>query len=383
MIGLQMQSVAIGWMVYDVTHSTLALGLTGLFLFMPVALFSLVGGDFADRFNRKRIVLVSYFVFTLASICLTCISMIHDIDVRWIYATMFLIGFGRGFYSPSMQSILPALVPSKQLSQAINLGSSVWQTATIAGPALGGMVYSIYASPTVVFRISIGCSILAFVLISLIPYRPVLRKTTEPALVRFRAGIGFLFRHKVILGAISLDLFAVLLGGSVALIVVVAHDILNVGPRELGIMRSMPAVGAVLMAAVLSFRPIKQNAGKIMFAAVAVFGLATIVFGLSRSYALSLCALLIMGAADEISVVVRGTLVQLLTPDNMRGRVSAVSQVFIGASNELGEFESGVTAAWFGLVPAIVLGGAGTCAVALLWTKFFPALYNADKLDTE
>ena len=381
MLGVQMQSLAVGWRVYEITGSKLALGYSGLVLFIAQATSTILGGDAADRFNRKRIIVFAYIAFLVASTALFLSGLFDYRNVNFIYGALVFVGLGRGFYSPSMNSILPFLVKREDLARAYSLGSAVWQTATITGPALGGLIYGYTGHPHVVFGLVLVLTLSASLFLSSIQYKHVKIVSQAKMWTRFVDGLKFVKTQKILLGAVSLDLFAVLLGGSVALLPVFADEVLKIGPQGLGFLRSAPALGAMLMALVLARNPSQRSVGKKMIVAIAGFGLATIMFGFSKNFYFSLFALFLLGICDEISVYVRGTLVQLHTPDAMRGRVSAVSQIFIGASNELGEFESGLTAHWFGTVPSVIFGGIGTIFVALIWSRLFPSLYRADKLE--
>jgi MFS family permease len=343
-------------------------------------LLTLPAGDIADRFDQRKLLSLTQ---AMQSLCagLFLLLVLFAPRTAWLYyAVLILFGATRGFYGPSSQSLLPFLVPPDKLPRAIALSSSVFTTATIAGPALGGFIYAL--GPTVTFSVSLTLMLIASVLTASLGgrRRPAHVDTGASRLERVAEGVRFVRHRPVVLGAISLDLFAVLLGGATALLPVYARDILHVGPIGLGMLRAGPAVGAALMAFSLARWPIQRHTGITMFAAVAIFGVATIVFGISRSFYLSLGALAVLGASDMISVFVRSALIQYATPDDMRGRVSAVSMLFIGASNELGEFESGVTAAWFGTVPAVILGGLGTLAVVAGWMALFPPLRRIDRL---
>lgn len=374
----QMQTVAVGWLVYDLTHSALALGLVGLAGFLPAIALALVTGHVADLFDRRLILAVSHGLNALAAASLLALAWSGAGAVAPIYGLVTLFGVARAFAGPASQALVPGLVPREQFAQAIAWNSTLWQGSSIAGPALGGLLYAlgpavVFASAGVLF--ALGCGLAA-----LIRPRAVEVRREPISRASLLAGITFIRSRPVILGAISLDLFAVLLGGATALLPIFAQEILFVDAFGLGVMRSMPALGAALMAVWLAYRPLTRQAGPRLFAAVAVFGLATIGFGLSTNFVLSLLFLVVLGAADMVSVVVRQTLVQADTPDAMRGRVAAVNTVFIGASNELGEFESGLLAALVGAVPAVVIGGLGTLGVALLWTRLFPALRDRDRL---
>ena len=376
----EMQSVAVGWQVYDITKRPLDLGLIGLVQFLPAMVLFLPAGHVADRYNRRNIVALCYTGLGLASALLLSITLRAPRSVHAIYAVMLLVGFVRAFNGAAGQSMVPQIVPEEHFPNAVAWASTVFQTATIVGPALGGLVYAAFRGPGAVYLCSVCASIIAVIAVSRIQLRRAKRMRQPISLDTVLAGFRYIWRHKLILGTISLDLFAVLLGGAVALLPVYAREILNTGPWGLGILRSAPGVGALLTAMLLAHRPLRRRAGVTMLWCVAGFGLFTIIFGLSRNLWLSLIALLFVGASDMVSVIVRGTLVQLATPDEMRGRVSAVNSLFIGASNEFGQFESGITAHWFGTVPAVVLGGAGTLIVIALWSWLFPELRNADTL---
>ena len=373
--------VAFGWQVYDLSHSVFNLGLIGLVQFLPQLCLTLVVGQAADHFDRRRIAQCCQLLeCALASVlAVACIS--HYQSLTLIFSCAALIGMARAFEAPSMQSLLPTLVPVEQLPASLAWAASARQTAVIVGPALGGLVYALGAP-----LVYIACA-LAYLMAALwlqclrVPARS---KTREPVSLRSAlAGVAFIRRKPVILGAISLDLFSVLLGGATALLPVYARDILHTGPWGLGLLRSAPAIGALGTSLYLARHPLQRHVGRTMGTAVAIFGVATIVFGLSRWFPLSLLALAILGASDMISVVVRSSLVQLETPDEMRGRVSAVNFIFIGTSNQLGEFESGLTAAWFGTMPAVVFGGIGTLLVVALWRVCFPQLFARDRLQPE
>ncbi len=379
-IAFQIQSVAIGWQVYAITHSTFALGLVALCQFGPMFLLTLPAGDIADRFDQRKVLSATQ---SMQSICsgLFLVLVLFAPHTDWpYYAVLVLFGATRGFYGPASQSLLPFLVTPEKLPRAIALSSSVFTTATIAGPALGGFLYAL--GPTVTFSASLVLMVAASLLTATLGgrVRAPHVDTGASRLERVREGIDFVRRRPVVLGAMSLDLFAVLLGGATALLPAFASDILHVGPIGLGVLRSGPAVGAAAMAFGLTRWPIQRETGMIMFIAVALFGVATIVFGLSTNFMVSLVALAVLGATDMISVFVRTALVQYATPDAMRGRVSAVNMLFIGASNELGEFESGITAGWFGTVPAVVIGGIGTLVVVGVWMALFPPLRKIDRL---
>jgi MFS family permease len=377
-MAMQMQNVAVGWLVYDLTSDPLALGLVGLVTFLPAVGFALFTGHVADRFDRRLILVVCYALCALTSLGLLLVAWSGTTQVGWIYALVVLFGTGRAFANPAGQALVPNLVPLEHLKSAVAWSSSAWQTATIIGPAVGGILYALGGA--VVFAAATVSFMLTAVLYGSIRHRGARTAREKTSWSTLIAGLHFIWSRPVVLGAISLDLFAVLLGGATALLPIYARDILQVGPLGLGLLRSAPAAGALSMALFLAYRPLSRNTGRRMFQAVAVFGLATIGFGLSESLVFSLFCLFILGSADMVSVVIRQTLVQLETPDPMRGRVAAVNSVFIGASNELGEFESGTLAALIGTVPAVVVGGAGTLLVAALWARWFPDLRRRDRL---
>lgn len=377
-MAVQMQNVGVGWLVYDLTSDPLALGLVGLVTFLPAVGFALVTGHVADRFDRRLILLLCYALCAATAVGLLLVAWSGTRQVGWIYALVVLFGTGRAFANPAGQALVPNLVPLEHLKSAVAWSSSSWQTATIVGPAVGGLLYAF--GEMVVFGAAAACFVLTAIFFAAIRHRGVRTAREKASWATLVAGIQFIWSRPVVLGAISLDLFAVLLGGATALLPIYARDILEVGPTGLGLLRSAPAVGALSMAVLLAYRPLARHTGRRMFQAVAVFGLATIGFGLSESLALSLFCLFVLGAADMVSVVIRQTLVQLETPDAMRGRVAAVNSVFIGASNELGEFESGTLAALIGTVPAVVAGGVGTLLVAGLWARWFPDLRRRDRL---
>src|SRR5450830_436222 len=362
-IALQMQIVAVGWQVYQLTHSAFDLGIVG---------------HVADRHDRRQVARFSILVEAIAAGLLAAGSIGGWLNKEAIFAIVFEIGAGRAFSKPTMSAMLPTLMPPSLLPRAVAGSASATQVAIIVGPALGGFLY--VAGPSVVYITSCAMFILCSVLVSLIKVETSPSKRENATLKSVFAGIAYIRSKPAIFGAISLDLFAVLLGGATALLPVYAHDILQTNSVGLGLLRSAPAVGALSVALFLARNPLKGRIGRTMFIAVAIFGCATIVFGISYSFVLSLAALVVLGASDMISVVVRSTFVQLETPDAMRGRVSAVNSVFIGTSNQLGEFESGITAALFGTVPAVMIGGIGTLVVVVLWIRFFPQLYHVDRL---
>ncbi len=375
----QIQIVAVGWQVYDITRNPLDLGFVGLSQFAPALLLVLVTGTVADRFRRRTIIAVCLVVEALCTLALLVFTLVGSQQI-WIVFVI-IVGFGtaRAFYNPAQQSLLPNLVPPEVLGNAIALSSAGWQLATICGPVAGGLLYDL--RPELAYGTAIVLLAVAAILILTVPRRgPRLtpqRATWETVVAGFR----YVWHEKIVLGAISLDLFAVLLGGATALMPVYARDILHVDASGLGLLRSGQAVGGILVALYLTTHAIRDHAGLWMFLFVGVFGLFTVVFGLSTVLWLSIAALMVMGGADMVSVYVRETLIQVWTPDHVRGRVNAVNMVFIGASNEVGEFRAGVSAWAIGAVPAVIVGGVGTIAVAVLWMYWFPDLRRARHLD--
>ncbi len=382
-VATQMLSVAVAWQVYEITGQALALGFSGLALFLPGFVFALPAGHVADRYDRRTILLACHLGVATAAVILAALSRSGGRSLLPIYATLALLGTIRAFSGPAGQALMPNLVGRAQLERAVALGSSAWQLAMIAGPSLGGVLYAATGRAWMVYAVCAVLALSAAACVFAIASPPEsASRTREPAsLDTLFAGIRYVWSNKTILGAVSLDLFAVLLGGAVALLPIFTRDLLHVGPWGLGVLRSAPAVGAAVVAFGLAHSPLRRRAGAGMFVAVFVFGIATIVFGVSRSFPVSLAALFVLGAADMVSVVVRSTLIQTRTPDAMRGRVGAVNLVFIGASNELGEFESGVTAAWLGPEVAVVVGGVGTCVVVIVWALLFRDLARVDRLD--
>ncbi len=377
---LEMQSVAVGWQVYEMTRRPLDLGLVGLAQFLPGILLFLASGHAADRFERRRLILVCQIAFAICSAFLLAITLRGPREVFPIYVVLVLLGVVRSFNGPAGQAFLPQLVSEEHFPNAVAWAATIFQAATIFGPIIGGVVYAATRGPSAVYGTAIITSLLAAVATSRIHPRRPPKHREPPSLKTVLAGFHYIWQKKLILGSISLDLFAVLLGGAVALLPVYAKEILRTGPWGLGLLRGAPGVGAAAMAILLAYRPIRRRAGVTMLWCVAGFGVFTIIFGLSRSLYVSLASLLLLGASDMVSVVIRNTLVQITTPDEMRGRVSAVNMLFIGASNEFGQFESGITAHWFGTVPAVVLGGVGTLVVIAVWSWLFPELRHADEL---
>lgn len=376
--GFQMLTVAIGWHLYQLTGNVLDLGLVGLVEFAPRVLFMLHTGHVADRYDRRKVAALCQSLQGLIALALALGSATDNVTRELIFALAFLLGATRSFEMPATQALLPNVVPAGLFPRAVAASASATQAATIVAPAVGGFLYafgSIWVYGPTVALYAIAC-----MLTLSLQARGQVAQRGRASIESLLAGIRFIRSRPDILGAISLDLFAVLLGGATALLPVFAKDILLTGPLGLGLLRSAPAVGALLMSLWLARFPFERNVGRTMFTAVGVFGVATIAFGLSTSFWFSLAVLVVLGAADMISMVIRGAFVQLETPDEMRGRVSAVNGLFIGASNQLGEFESGVTAHWFGTVPAVVLGGVGTLLVTGVWIKLFPTLARRDRL---
>lgn len=377
----QMLAVAVGWHVYALTHDPLALGLVGLSEFLPFLLLVMVGGHVADHADRRDVLVITWSIETLCIGVLLWLTLTGGQGVWPIYLVIVAFGSTRAFYAPAMQALTPTLVPREEFPRAVALNSTLFQIASISGPALGGAFYLLGAS--VVFGACLGLFVIAVLLmLSLGSHRAQRDQANAPtadghALLE---GLRYVLHQRVVLGVISLDLFAVLFGGATALLPIYAAEVLHIGPVGLGVLRSAPSVGALIAVGILSLRPINRHAGLWMFGGVAVFGVATLIFGLSRSVPLSVAALLLLGCGDMISVYVRGILVQLNTPDAIRGRVSAINSMFIGGSNELGEFESGATARWFGTVRAVLLGGALTLAVVASWMGLFPELRRLDRM---
>jgi MFS family permease len=379
-LALEMQSVAVGWQIYEITHRALDLGYVGLAQFLPGILLFLVSGHVVDRFDRRGILVLCYCGYVLCSTLLLIVALRAGKSVGLIYGILILIGVVRSFNGPVSRAILPQLVPEHHFPSAVAWASSVYQAATILGPAVGGVAYAAFHGPAFVYAASAAASSVAALSTMQIKTTPKTRNREPVKVDSILAGFRYIWREKLIFGSISLDLFAVLLGGAVALLPVYAREILRTGPWALGLLRSAPALGAAIMALILAYRPMRRNAGRTMLWCVAGFGAFTVLFGISHNLVLSLIALVFVGATDMVSVIVRGTLIQVATPDEMRGRVNAVDMIFIGASNEFGQFESGLTAHWLGAVRAVVLGGIGTLVVTALWAWRFPELRNADRL---
>ena len=387
-LGAEAQAVAVAWQVYEITHRAIDLGYTGLALFLPGLLFLLPAGHVADRYDRRQVILTCYCLQMLCSGALLLLALHRTHAVAPILGVLFLIGTGRAFSGPASSALLPHLVPQEHFVNAVTWGATVFQIANFAGPAVGGLLYTLplhnrWAGAPIVYSVTLLTLVWFVTLIFCLHVRPGRMEHRAVSAEVILAGFRYVMKSKILLGSISLDLFVVLLGGAVALMPIFARDVLRTGPQGLGALRAAPALGALAVSIWLAFRPLRRRAGPKMFISVAIFGAATVVFGLSRNLALSMGALMLVGAADMISVVVRSSMLQLATPVSMRGRVSAVSSLFVTGSNELGEFESGLTAQWWGAVRAVVIGGVGALVVTGVWSYFFPALRSADELTPE
>jgi MFS family permease len=369
----QILAVAVGWHVYSLTGSAFYLGLVGLAQFLPMFFLTLIVGHVADRYDRRQVLRICQTLQGFGVLTLAVATSAGLLNENGLLVVAFVLGATRAFETPTGQALMPNLVEYDVLPKAIAWSTSTAQTTFIAGPALGGFLYVV--GPGACYSVVCGLFFVAGILVGFVSEKPRQSPSGEHrGLSSLFAGIGFIRGKKAVLGAISLDLFAVLLGGATALLPIFAREILSTGPWGLGLLRAAPAVGAFLVSLSLARFPVRRHVGRRMFIAVIVFGIATVIFGLSTSFLLSIGALMILGGADVISVVIRQSLVQIQTPDGMRGRVSAVNAMFIGTSNQLGEFESGTTAAWFGVVPAVIIGGVGTVVIALLWMYLFPEL---------
>jgi MFS family permease len=392
-LGAEAQSVAVAWQVYSITHRALDLGYTGLALFLPGLFFLLPAGHVADRFDRRKVILLCYSVQVFCTATLLLLALSATRNVYLIYAVLFFMGMGRAFSAPASSALIPHLVPEKHFVNAVTWGSAVFQIANVAGPALGGVLFTLpltrllphsgLEGAGIVYIFTLLTIVWFLLLILSLSVRPGRMEHRAASLKVVLAGFRYVWSYPLLLGSFSLDLFVVLLGGAAALMPIFANEILHTGPRGLGVLRAAPAIGALTMSLVMARFPISRGAGTRLFTCVAIFGAATVVFGMSRNLWLSLAALAVAGAADMISVIIRGSLLQLATPPEMRGRVSAVNSLFIGASNELGEFESGLTAHWWGAVRATVIGGLGALAVAGTWAALFPELRHANELSAE
>lgn len=376
---VQIMAVSVAWQVYDLTSSAALLGLVGLALFLPALLLVLVTGLAADRFNRRAIMAVCLGFEFAAAIALLVFVDLQAHEIWPIFVVLVILGTARAFMGPASQSLAPNLVPPEALSNAVTVNASAWQFASILGPVAGGLLYGI--SPVVAFAVAGVLVCVSMICVLLIP-KPAQRESHQfTSLETMLAGFRYILSNKVVLGAISLDLFAVLMGGAVALLPIYAKDILHAGPTELGMLRAAPGIGGIAMAILLSRFPIRDHAGRLLFLFVGLFGFFTIIFGFATSLWVAIPALALVGASDMVSVTIRETIMQLWTPDAVRGRVTAVNSVFIGASNELGEFRAGMVAAWLGAVPAVVIGGVGAMVVAGIWSRAFPGLRSQRGLD--
>jgi MFS family permease len=376
---VQIMSVSIAWQIYDVTGNAFLLGLVGLSLFLPALVLLLITGLTADRFNRRLIMATCLGVEFLCALGFLAFAGAHAHEIWPIFAILVALGTARAFWNPAAQSLAPNLVPPEALANAITVNTAAWQSASVIGPAIGGLLYGV--APTVAFGTGAALIVVAMVCVLMIPKpaTPASRQATR--LETIFGGFRYIFSNRIVLGAISLDMFAVLMGGAVALLPIYAKDILHAGPQELGLLRAAPGVGAILMGVVLTRFPIRDHAGRLLFFFVGLFGVFTVLFGLSTTAWLSILALALVGACDMVSVTIRETIMQLWTPEEVRGRVNAVNSVFIGASNELGEFRAGSVAALLGPVPAVVIGGFGSVAIAVLWSLGFPQLREQRTLD--
>lgn len=395
-LGAEAQAIGVAWQVYQITHSALDLGTTGLMLFLPGILFMILAGHTADRYDRRHVILVCYSLQCLCTSTLLYLAWTGTKNIYAIYGVLFLIGSGRAFSGPASSALLPHLVAKEHFVNAVSWGATTFQLASVIGPALGGVLFTLSlarwwpGSPVahlegagIVFLFTLTTLGIFLSLILSLSVRPGRQEQKEMSSETLLAGFRYVWEKKLLLGVTTLDLFAVMLGGAVALMPIFAHVVLHTGPRGLGLLRAAPAIGAMAVSLRLILRPMQRRAGVRMLFCVGLFGAATVVFGLSRNIYLSLAALLVVGGADMVSVVVRSSLIQLATPLQMRGRVSAVNYLFLGASNEFGEFESGVTAHWWGAVRAVVIGGVASMAVTGAWASLFPTLRAVDRLDAD
>ena len=395
-MGAEAQAVAVAWQIYAITHRAIDLGYTGLALFLPGILLLIVSGHTADRYDRRHVILVCYTLQCVCTATLFYLSWIGTQHVAPLFAVLFLIGTGRAFSGPASSALLPHLVPKNDFVNAVSWGASIFQMANFIGPAVGGLLFTLplehwlpapvgghLTGGAIVYGFTLATLLCFLFLIGSLTVRPGRQEQREMSMETLLAGFRYMWHKKLLLGVTSLDLFAVLLGGAVALLPIFAEDILHSGPTGLGILRAAPALGALTISVLLTWRPLKHHAGSRMLICVAVFGAATVVFGFARNMALSLAALFVVGAADMVSVIVRSSMLQLATPQAMRGRVSAVNALFIGASNEFGSFESGVTAQWWGAVPSVVVGGVGAIVVTGLWSAMFPSIRQVDQLSED
>ena len=391
-LGAEAQAVAVAWQIYSITHRAIDLGYTGLALFLPGLLFLLPSGHVADRFDRRHVILLCYTLQVFCTVTLVVFARSGMQHIFPIYAVLFMVGTGRAFSGPASSAFIPHLVPEEHFVNAVTWGGAIFQFANITGPALGGVLFTLpfdrwwpagrLEGGGVVYLFAVATELLFLALVGSLSVRPGRMEHRAVSMQVLLAGFRYVWSLPLLLGAFSLDLFVMLLGGAVALMPIFASEILHTGPRGLGMLRAAPALGAVSMSLVMARFPIGRRAGRKMFICVSIFGVATILFGISRSLWISLLALAVGGAADTISVIIRGSLLQLATPQEMRGRVSAVNSLFIGASNELGQFESGVTAQWWGAVRATIFGGVGALVVAGVWAGLFPSLRRVDGLNS-
>jgi MFS family permease len=378
-IGYQMMALVIGWQLYELTNSAFDLGLIGLIQFVPAVILTLLIGHAADRYDRRLIIRAAQGTYALAAVTITTAIVLRAVTPELLFGVVFLIGCARAFEVPTGSALVPALVPAPLVTRAVGGWTSANQVAVISGPALGGLVYAI--SPAIVTGLCVLFFFASIVLVSFIVTKGPAAAREPPTFASVLAGFKFIATRRRLLGVITLDLFVVLLGGVTALLPIYARDILAVGPIGLGLLRSAPAAGALITAVVLSRHPVERHIGRKMFMVVALYGLATVVFGLSRWFPLSLAALAVLGASDAVSIVIRFSLVQIETPDAMRGRVSAINYLFVGSSNTLGEFESGTVAALLGAVPSVLIGGIGSLVVAGAWMLLFPDLRRIDRFE--
>ncbi|MGA8996666.1 MAG: MFS transporter [Pseudolabrys sp.] len=376
-MGYQMLALTIGWQVYEITNSAFDLGLIGLIQFVPAVVLTLLIGHAADRYDRRLIVRAAQSVYALAAVMITIALFAGALGRDLLFAAVFMIGTARAFELPTAHALAPSLVPAPMIPRAVAAWTSANQTAIICGPALGGLIYAL--NPVLVGVVCLALFACSITLISFVRAKDLPEKREPPTFASVLAGFDYIRTRRRLLGVITLDLFVVILGGATALLPIYARDILSVGPIGLGLLRSAPAVGALITAIVLSRNPVERHIGRKMFAVVGIFGVATIVFGLSTWFPLSLLALAVLGASDAVSIVIRFSLVQIETPDEKRGRVSAINYLFVGSSNTLGEFESGLIAAWLGAVPSVVIGGLGSLVVAAVWMMLFPDLRRIDR----
>lgn len=378
-MGYQMLALTIGWQVYEITNSAFDLGLVGLIQFVPAVILTLLIGHAADRYDRRLIVRAAHGVYALAAVMITTALLAGVLSRNLLFAAVFIIGCARAFEMPTAHALAPTLVPSALISRAVAAWTSANQTAVICGPALGGLLYAL--SPVLIGLICLIFFACSITLVSLVRARVRALPRDPPTFASVLAGFHYIRSRRRLLGVITLDLFVVILGGATALLPIYARDILAVGPVGLGLLRSAPAVGALITSIILSRHPVERHIGRKLFSVVGLFGVTTIVFGLSTSFPISLLALAILGASDAVSIVIRFSLVQIETPDEKRGRVSAINYLFVGSSNTLGEFESGLVAAWLGAVPSVVIGGLGSLLVAGVWMVLFPDLRRIDRYE--